>query len=126
MPRGGDRRRRRERSSDDAASLRRVDFLVDDADFDRAVDAARDCLVLGSESVVQCFTLVVRCSCEGPLVQDADSSLRTHHGYFGVGPSEYGSGSQCSRVHRDVGAAVDLSSDDGDAGGDRCLGEGVK
>ena len=49
------------------------------------------------------------------LVQDADRGLGAHHGDLGVRPREHLGGAQRPRVHRDVGAAVDLAGDQRDA-----------
>ena len=55
-------------------------------------------------------------------MQNADRGDGTHDGHLGIGPGEHLGRSQRGRIHRDVGAAVSLARDDGDAG-DNTLGE---
>ena len=55
-------------------------------------------------------------------MQNANRSDGTHDGHLGIGPGEHLGRAQRGRIHRDVGAAVGLARDDGDAGDDT-LGE---
>ena len=108
-----------------AAGVRRVDLLVDDTDFDRAVHAAGDPLVLGGQFLVQRLAFGLGCGGQLLLVQDADGGLGAHHGDLGVRPGEHLRRAQRPGVHRDVGAAVDLAGHQRDAG-NRGLTEGVQ
>ncbi len=58
-------------------------------------------------------------------MQDPNRSDRSHDGHGGPRPGEHPGGTERARVHRDVGAAVCLTRDDGDAR-HHGLGEGVQ
>src|SRR5215212_7570504 len=92
-----------------AAGVRRVDLLVDDADLDGGIHTAGDPFVLGGKLLVQGLALVFRRSGQLPLVQDADCGLGAHHGDLRIRPREHLRRIERARVHRDVGAAVNLS-----------------
>ncbi|CAB4918863.1 unannotated protein [freshwater metagenome] len=81
--------------------------------------------MLDGEAVVQCLSLFFRCGGERLLVQDADGRLRAHHGDLGAGPGVDRGGTKRAGVHGDVRAAIDLASDQRDAGNGG-LGERVQ
>src|ERR1700722_20485070 len=69
-----------ERRDENGGGVGRGDDLVDDADLDRAFEAADGGLVLGGELGLRLVQLVGRDGGELPLVQDADGRARAPDG----------------------------------------------
>src|SRR3990170_3826556 len=96
------------------ARLPRLDDLIDEPPFCRDIRIGERLLVVVDQLGASRLGIVGI----GDLaaVDDVDRALGTHHRDLGGRPGEGHVGADAAGVHDDIGAAVRLASDDGDAG----------